>query len=333
MLDQKFNLPVTLILFSSPMLVLSMNSLISMWMCMEINTLMFILLIILNNKDMDNDSSMKYFLISCFSSTIFILSFNMNLFYSNTLFIYIMNLMMIMKLGIFPFHYWFIDLMIKLNWLLCLILSTWQKIIPFFILLCCWNKNLMIIFLIMNGFLSMMFGMNQTSLKKILAYSSINHMSWMILMLMINKIFFFAYLMIYSLINSSMMYLLNFLNLKNFFDLFKFKNKFLKFYLMFLLFSLGGLPPFFGFISKWISMFEITSSLNFFTLLILLFYSLIFLSYYIRFMYWGMLMNYSSIKEYSFMFNLNFLNNMKLYNLITLFCIFNLFSIMFWFFF
>lgn len=240
----------------------------------------------------------------------------------------VINLMILIKLGIVPFHFWFIDLIINLNWLRCLILSTWQKIIPFIIMIYI-NKNIYInvILILIRGVIRVIFGGNQINLKKIIGYSSITHICWLLFSLVIRELLWFIYFISYFILNLILMKLFDLLNLKYFLDLFKYKNDNLKIIFILIILSLGGLPPFFGFILKWYRIFKLRA-INAFINLNLIFYSLIYLYNYIRLTYNAMLINYLILK-------IKFINNLKNINInlliiLILFCVINLFLINFW---
>nr|WCB99516.1 NADH dehydrogenase subunit 2 [Meteorus sp. 1 XHS-2023a] len=300
----KYNMMMFFILIVSPLMVISVNSMISVWVNMEMNLMMFLLMMILNNVNI-YDSSMKYFLMSSFSSSVFILVINLNYYFFNNFFLLVMNLSMFMKLGVFPFYYWFIDLMTNLNWLSCLILSTWQKLIPLYILMNVFNKMLLYLVIFMNGLLSVFYGMNQVNMKKIMGYSSINHMSWMLMSLILSINMWFYYFILYTLFNLLIMLMLNKLMILNLMDFYGFYDNYLKYYFMYLFMSLGGLPPFFGFSMKWYFIFEAMIKENVFIMMFLLFYSFVYLYYYIRVIYMTMIMNYDSV---------NFFNSVESYN-------------------
>lgn len=71
---------------------------------MELNLIIFIGFIILNNYNI-YESPIKYYLINSFSSSLFVILINLNLYYLNNLIDLIINLVILIKLGIFPFQF------------------------------------------------------------------------------------------------------------------------------------------------------------------------------------------------------------------------------------
>lgn len=93
-------------------------------------------------------------------------------------------------------------------------------------------------------------GLNQTLLRKILAYSSINHMGWILAAVSLRIDLWLTYILVYATISSSIVLVLNtnqIFHFKQIASIPQTKTKVLSFIA---LFSLGGLPPFLGFVPK-----------------------------------------------------------------------------------
>nr|QWK41501.1 NADH dehydrogenase subunit 2 [Fopius arisanus] len=329
MFYMKYNWLFIYMLIMNPLFLIFMNTYYSIWMFMEMNLLLFIVLLVLNNNYI-GDKVMKYFLLNSFSSMIFFFFINLNMFIYNINFILVMNMMMMMKLGMFPFHIWFIDMLIQLNWIMCFILMVWQKIIPMFILMLIYNENFMLIFLILGGLFSLMMIFNQILLKKILGYSSINHMCWMFISLMINFNLFLIYYMSYFLINMVIVFMFWLFKLEeiNSFYLI-FINYNYKFYLFMLMLTLGGIPPMFGFFMKWLFIFEMGNLFNWLLVLLMIFYSLVFFYFYMRLIFNFMMLLY--LKNNIILIS-NFLkkNNSYMFMMMNLFVTINLMLFFMW---
>lgn len=320
----KYNLIIILFLIINPLLVISINSWFNIWINIELNLIIFIIYLILNNKNIF-DIRIKYYLINAFRSSVFILIINLNLIYTLDLFKIIINLMILIKLGIVPFHLWFINIIMNLNWIRCLILSTVQKLIPLFILINIYNYYIIILRLILRGIFRIRGGFNQVSIKKIIAYSSLNHLNWILIGLIIRNFILLIYFLIYSLINISLIIIFNLINLYNINDLYKYKNLLILINFGFL--SLGGLPPFFGFLSKLYRIIIIEDKLIIFIVILILFYSLNFIYYYIRLLYSILILNFYGLKFFKVLF-IKF--NIKLFIFMNIISIINLLIIRFW---
>nr|AKM70131.1 NADH dehydrogenase subunit 2 [Kaburagia rhusicola] len=213
---------ITLMMFSSIMTISSSNWL-SMWMGLELN--LFTIIPILNFKMSiySIESTMKYFLIQAFASIILLMFLiNKSLFFMIQINM-LMLIPLLMKLSLMPFHLWLPSMIEGLNWMSCLLLMTWQKIAPM-IMISYLNFNKTMIFIIAMISLNNMFGMNQNSIRKILAMSSINNSSWMLIAIITNEFLWLNYFMIYSILNMMIIYILwnykiNYINQLKFFNL------------------------------------------------------------------------------------------------------------------
>nr|YP_009059155.1 NADH dehydrogenase subunit 2 [Cervaphis quercus]AGQ46317.1 NADH dehydrogenase subunit 2 [Cervaphis quercus] len=249
-----FNLTKLMFLISlifSTMFSISSTNWMSMWMGLEMNLFSFIPILNFKMSIYSIESTMKYFMIQAFASILLMMfMINKMLFFmiNNNLLIIIP---LLIKLSLMPFHLWMPSMIEGLNWLSCLLMFTWQKISPM-ILISYLNMNKNFIFMILFLMINSIMGMNQNSLRKILAMSSINNSSWMLMLIMINENMWMYYFMIYStlnflIINILMKYKINYINQLKFFNM----NFMFKLNMLMLIFSIMGLPPMMGFLMKW----------------------------------------------------------------------------------
>nr|YP_010614728.1 NADH dehydrogenase subunit 2 [Dexia fulvifera]WAS35303.1 NADH dehydrogenase subunit 2 [Dexia fulvifera] len=305
-----------MMMMMSTIISISANSWMTAWMGLEINLLAFIPLMSAN-KLMSTESSLKYFLIQAFASSVMLFAV---IIYMMNLKIHFMNIteMMIfssllLKMGAAPFHFWFPSVLEGLTWLNSLMLMTWQKVAPMMLISYIIIKPLMIISIIMSSLIGALGGLNQTSLRKIMAYSSINHLSWMLMALYNNNLLWVNYFLMYSFLSMLMIFMFNLFMISHINQLFmlKFNSKILFFFMMCNLLSLGGLPPFLGFFPKWIIIQSLTLNNQLFLLMIMILSALITLYFYIRLSYNALMLNYY---ENNWMINSFF--NKKLFNLL-----------------
>nr|AZL93399.1 NADH dehydrogenase subunit 2 [Habroteleia persimilis] len=322
MLKMKFIFYYTLMM--SIFMIITMNNWMSMWLSMELNLYSFITLLMNKNFLNNNNKIMlKYFFIQFLSSIMFLIS-NLMMNYLNILNILFFNnllmLSMMMKLGMYPFHHWFIKLMTNIKWMNCFILSNIQKIIPLMIMMFMLKLNkLFIIINIMNSILSTLNGLNQINLKKIMAYSSINHLSWLMIILLFMEKLLIKYLMIYMTINLMIFKWFNLFNMTMLNQIYNFKmNNLLKLIFMMNILSLGGLPPMMGFLMKWFTMFIMKNNfLILINILILMINSMLTLAYYFSITL-PMLMMYNKMLFFNKLYKLNN-NNFNFIILITIY--------------
>nr|YP_010403059.1 NADH dehydrogenase subunit 2 [Acrolepiopsis assectella]UQV94868.1 NADH dehydrogenase subunit 2 [Acrolepiopsis assectella] len=293
------------ILIFSTLISISSNTWLGCWIGLEINLLSFIPLISNVNNLLSSEASMKYFLIQSIASINFLffilfklmLVKNFNLIYFKILF----NLPLLMKMGCAPFHFWFPNIMEGLSWMNCFILMTWQKISPMILLSYYFNKNFLILIIIINAFISSLSGINQTSIRKLMAFSSINNLSWMLSSIMISENLWILYFSIYSLLSFIVCFMMFTMNMSFINQLFFINMKsMIKMTLFFNFLSLGGLPPFLGFFPKWMVINFLIMNNNLILTFILVMTSLIMLFFYIRMTFSSFLINYSKLKWFKF---------------------------------
>nr|WNX95652.1 NADH dehydrogenase subunit 2 [Chlaenius rufifemoratus bimaculatus] len=311
-----YKLIFLLTLFMGTMISISSPTWLGAWMGLEINLLSFIPLLKTKNNPYSTESSIKYFLVQALASTIFLFSILMIMMLSNmitemlninTLLMMMINSSLLMKMGAAPFHFWFPEIIEGMQWINSLVLLTWQKIAPMMLLSYTINNSNYIISIIMfSTLVGSIGGLNQTSLRKIMAYSSINHLGWMISSFLNNEMIWLIYFISYSFISLALIYMLNFFKIYYLKQLYSFMNNniLIKFMLMLNLLSLGGLPPFFGFLPKWM-IIQYLSSEYMFLLLFMLMMTLITLYFYMRIAYTSLILSHSEM-------NFNILMNLEM---------------------
>nr|ADV32639.1 NADH dehydrogenase subunit 2 [Phortica sp. FZ-2011] len=320
-----------MIMMLGTMITVTSNSWLGAWMGLEINLLSFIPLMSDNNNLTSTEASLKYFLTQALASTVLLFSVillmlknNSNLEINYSYISMIMLSSLLLKSGAAPFHFWFPNMMEGLSWMNSLMLMTWQKIAPLMLISYLNIKPLLLTSAIMSVVIGALSGMNQTSLRKLMAFSSINHLGWMISAMMIGESIWLIYFMFYSFLTLTLTFMFNIFkifHLSQMFSLF-FNSKILKFTLFMNFLSLGGLPPFMGFLPKWIVIQQLSFNNQYFLLVILTVSTLITLFFYLRICYSAFMLNYF---ENNWMMNLQ-LNNfsMKLYLILTFISIFGL---------
>nr|YP_009727744.1 NADH dehydrogenase subunit 2 [Rhinoestrus usbekistanicus]QHX99782.1 NADH dehydrogenase subunit 2 [Rhinoestrus usbekistanicus] len=304
-----------LILMVGTLISISANSWLSAWMGLEINLLSFIPLMS-DSKLMSTEASLKYFLTQALASSILLFAMIMYLLNFNKINSTYLSKMMIssalfLKSGIAPFHFWFPNVMEGLTWINALILMTWQKIAPMMLISYTIMKPLIILSILMSSLIGALGGLNQISLRKLMAYSSINHMSWMLMALLNNNLLWMIYFIFYSFLSMTMIYMFNIFKTSHINQLFSLMiySKSIKFLSLINLLSLGGLPPFLGFLPKWIIIQSSTNNNQLFILSFLIIMALITLFFYLRLSYSALMLNYFEMKWMTLSFyNHNYLS-------------------------
>nr|URH16632.1 NADH dehydrogenase subunit 2 [Amitermes californicus] len=254
-----------LLLFTlaSGMLVsVSSNSWLGAWIGLEINLMSFIPLMS-NVKNMYNtEASLKYFIVQVLASATLLfmvvmktLTEDLFTFESNPYTPTIICTPLLLKSGAAPFHWWFPGVMEGLSWENCALLMTVQKAAPLMLMSYLIDINTFTLTIIMmSTIVGAIGGLNQTSMRKILTYSSINHTGWMLIALTASENLWMMYFLIYSMLVMTVVSAIK-LSGMSFINQTMMTNneaKLMKFMMFTSLLSLGGLPPFLGFLPKWI---------------------------------------------------------------------------------
>nr|YP_010371595.1 NADH dehydrogenase subunit 2 [Halidaya aurea]UOW81223.1 NADH dehydrogenase subunit 2 [Halidaya aurea] len=286
------------ILVMGTMITVSANSWLSAWMGLEINLLAFIPLMS-DNKLMSTESSLKYFLTQALASAIMLFSvilflLNSEMMIKNSITELMIFSALLLKSGSAPFHFWFPEVMEGLTWMNAMILLTWQKIAPLMLMTYTMSNPLMLLSIILSSLIGAIGGLNQTSLRKLMAYSSINHLSWMLMAMWNSNYLWMTYFMFYIVLNFSMIFMFNMFkttHINQLFSLF-FTSKTMKFIFFFNLLSMSGLPPFLGFFPKLIVIQSLTLNNQLFMLTFMIFMALITIYFYLRLCYSAFMLNY-----------------------------------------
>nr|QBF01216.1 NADH dehydrogenase subunit 2 [Stegana tongi] len=315
------------------LITINSNSWLGAWMGLEINLLSFIPLMSDNNNLISTEATLKYFLVQAMASTVLLFAIILSMMKNNINYeINMSHISMIMlsslllKSGAAPFHFWFPNIMEGLSWMNCLLLMTWQKIAPLMLISYINIKMLLFTSIILSVIIGSLGGLNQSSLRKLMAFSSINHLGWMLMALNSNEMIWFIYFLMYFFLSFTLTFMFNNFKIFHFNQMFSlfFKSKILKFILFMNFLSLGGLPPFLGFLPKWLVIQQLSMENQYFMLTILMVSTLITLFFYLRICYSAFMLNY---------FENNWLINMQLktfnYNLFLTLSFFSIFGLSF----
>nr|UEP15868.1 NADH dehydrogenase subunit 2 [Thrips setosus] len=287
-------------LISSIFICLSSSSFLSMWMSMEINLFSMIPLMSEDQKTYSEKSTMIYFLIQSVSSSIVIIcvSFNSKDFKSLTMMM--IFLAIFVKLGMFPFHIWMICTIEGMSWNLAFFMMTLQKIIPISILMLFIHQETIIMFCLLNSFIVAFSGITMFSMRKIMGFSSINHLSLMLMAMVLSKKTFKMYFFIYSFMTYTSTKIMKKTNTNFLFQtltIFK-SNKLNNLVFLILFLSMAGIPPLLGFMPKLMTILIMMKSNMFTTVFLVLIFNTLSTFFYLRISINNILMNLNLKKTF-----------------------------------
>nr|ACB58975.1 NADH dehydrogenase subunit 2 [Actitis hypoleucos] len=282
-------------------ITISSNHWVMAWTGLEINTLAIIPLISKSHHPRAIEAAIKYFLVQAVASALVLFSSTINAWYTgqwditqmtHPISCLLLTTAIAMKLGLVPFHFWFPEVLQGSTLPTALLLSTMMKFPPITILFLTshsLNPALLTFMAIASTGLGGWMGLNQTQIRKILAFSSISHLGWMTIIIIYNPKLTLLTFYLYSLMTATVFLTLNTtkaLKLSTMMISWT-KTPILNATMMLTLLSLAGLPPLTGFLPKWLIIQELTKQEMTSAATIITMLSLLGLFFYLRLAYYS----------------------------------------------
>nr|YP_009311958.1 NADH dehydrogenase subunit 2 [Yasuhikotakia morleti]BAV71212.1 NADH dehydrogenase subunit 2 [Yasuhikotakia morleti] len=269
------------------------------WMGLEINTLAIMPLMTQHHHPRAVEATTKYFLTQATAAATILFASTTNAWImgewdinnlTHPLASTMVMIALALKIGLAPMHLWMPEVLQGLDLLTGLILSTWQKLAPFALIIQvapAINPMLLTSLGLLSTLVGGWGGLNQTQLRKILAYSSIAHMGWMIIIMQYAPHLTLIALGMYIFMTSAAFLTLKLMSATKINTLTTTwsKNPILATTTALTLLSLGGLPPLTGFMPKWLILQELTKQDIPLTATIMALAALLSLYFYLRLCY------------------------------------------------
>nr|YP_004733473.1 NADH dehydrogenase subunit 2 [Bunocephalus coracoideus]BAK42317.1 NADH dehydrogenase subunit 2 [Bunocephalus coracoideus] len=269
------------------------------WMGLEINTMAIIPLMAQHHHPRAVEATTKYFLAQAAAAATILFASTINAWatgqwdinsLTNPVATTLATMALGLKIGLAPMHFWMPAVMQGLSLTTGLIMATWQKLAPFALIIQMaqtMHPQLLTILALMSVIVGGWGGLNQTQLRKILAYSSIAHLGWMIIIVQFKPQLTILALIIYIILTFTTFMTFKLMNTTkiNTLAMNWTKTPIITATATLALLSLGGLPPLTGFMPKWLILQELTTQNLPLTATIMALSALLSLYFYLRLCY------------------------------------------------
>nr|YP_009434337.1 NADH dehydrogenase subunit 2 [Laticauda semifasciata]ASZ83535.1 NADH dehydrogenase subunit 2 [Laticauda semifasciata] len=259
-------LMITTSIIMSTLMVTVMTHWLMVWACLEINTLSMVPIISKPHHPRATEAATKYYLTQTMASTTLLFAATMNAMNtsnwetsttSEPITTTIITMTLMMKMAAAPLHFWLPEVAQGTTTMTSLTILTWQKIAPLTIMLTTHNKmnqTLLLTSAILSTIVGGLGSLNQTQLRKLMAFSSIAHTGWiMATMTTAPKISMLTF-MVYTMTTTPIFLSINHtptVTIKDVGSMWM-TSPHLIMVITLTALSLGGLPPLTGFMPKWL---------------------------------------------------------------------------------
>jgi len=168
------------------------------WIGIEIRILRFLLILMFSDLYQEHNNTVKYFLFQSIASIILLLSLSL----LGELKVLGTTIIMI-KLGIAPFHLWFISLINKVRIVNLIWLTVIQKIIPLRLIVVIKGSGRLITLLISSFLISVVHIVVQTKLTTMVGASSVYSISWVVISLISRESLIWYFFVLYCIFQIS----------------------------------------------------------------------------------------------------------------------------------
>nr|AER92699.1 NADH dehydrogenase subunit 2 [Brookesia griveaudi] len=276
MLSPLTQLIITINLITGTIITASSHHWLMAWTGLELNMLSILVIIMQPKHPRAAEASIKYFLVQTIASAIMMFSGTLNAMQTgqwdishltNKYASIMLMLAMLMKMGAVPIYFWLPEVMQGTTMKTALIIATWQKFAPITLLFMTFNnmpQKIMVALGIMSIIIGGLGGINQTQLRKLMAYSSLANLGWTVVIFStfphtaVLNIFIYIIMLIPTFLLMEKMMLKTLQNMTTAWTTSTTANVMLTLMLL----SLSGLPPLTGFLPKLLILNELVT-LNF----------------------------------------------------------------------
>nr|AJA04761.1 NADH dehydrogenase subunit 2 [Phrynocephalus theobaldi] len=263
----------TLSIIMGTIMTMSSSNWLTAWIGLELNMLAILPIISKPKTTRASEATIKYFLTQTIASAMMLLASTTNAWQTgswdilelkNKFSTTIMTLSLMMKMGAAPTHFWLPEVLQGTTLQTALLITTWQKLAPITLMYMISN-NIEPTLLMSTGTLSMIIGglggINQTQLRKMMAYSSINNLGWTTMIMALSPNLAIMNIFTYIIMTTPIFLMMTNMSTKTLQNLTTTwtTSATMTLSTAFLMLSTSGLPPFTGFMPKMLILNELIS--------------------------------------------------------------------------
>nr|YP_010485106.1 NADH dehydrogenase subunit 2 [Hemidactylus almakhwah]UVW80887.1 NADH dehydrogenase subunit 2 [Hemidactylus almakhwah] len=261
-------------LTTSTILTMASNHWLLAWISLELNTLSILPIMMKHHHPRATEATTKYFIIQAAAAASILLASTLNawqtgewsILHTNSLLTTTLaTVAIMMKLGLAPAHLWYPEVMQGTTLYTAMLISTWQKLAPLALLYLMYtnlNPTMLMLLGLMSTATGGWTGLNQTQTRKIMAFSSIAHMGWLLPALATNQGLATLTMLLYLITTTAIFLTMAATTTKTISDISSTwpASPIAMTAMLVTLMSLAGLPPLTGFMPKWLITKELTTT-------------------------------------------------------------------------
>lgn len=279
-------------IFLGIIITISSNNWVIIWCGLEISLISIIPLII-SKLVLSSESTIKYFIVQRISSSILMLGVLIIIIRGDYNYDYLLVSSLLIKIGVAPFHNWLLTVIEGLNFSIVVIILTINKIAPLFML--SYIRGSIVLVICITILLGSILGLNQNSIKKLIGYSSIFNIGFILSVIKFNLIWIY-YLIVYSILMVILILLIKMKSIHLVNQLIFSRSIVISISIWINLLSMAGIPPLIGFSVKYMVIICIIKIKLNFIIFIILITSLLVMFFYLRLRFISSINNFIMLK-------------------------------------
>lgn len=287
---------LTSTIVSGTILVITSEKWFIIWVGLELSTLALVPILCSKFSPRKIESTIKYFLIQALSAAILLKRALVKAWLTGSwsildplkeISVLLIVTALAFKIGLAPCHFWLPDVLQGLPFSRGLVIASWQKISPLVILFSfeqISKSNLIPAMGVLSVLIGGWGGLNQTQIRKILAFSSIGKMGWIRVTSFYSQRTALTILIIYLIINRTVFLVAKFMRFSTLghLNIIAQLSPATVLIITLTILSLGGLPPLTGFMIKFMSLHFLLAKGFIFLSIVLILGTLLRLFFYVR---------------------------------------------------